>query len=166
MFLCLYNSYDKLKLHDIHIRSVARAAPVCCALKFHLVLLDFPSPMYDLVAESTTIGESGKFLEVLKAHSRFSELTKKLPLATLVVTTSAPDSDKAMDCQTLVDLSVRGESLALIVGLGRRGLPRNLRKKAKYHWDVTGQGIPLETCTAIGYISARFATMLELRKTL
>ncbi len=165
MFICLYNSYDKLRLHDIHVRSVARAAPVCHALGFHLVLLDFPSPMYDLVAQSTTIGESGKFLEALKKNSRYSEFVKKLPLATLVVTTSRPDSEKAVDCHTLVDLSARGENLALIVGLGRRGLPKLLREKAKYHWDVTGQGISLETCTAIGYISARFATMLELKKT-
>lgn len=164
MFLCLYNSYDKLRVHDIHIRSVARAAPVCYAAGFHLVLLDFPSPMYDLVVTSTTIGESGTFLEALKAHSKFSELVKKLPLATLVVTTSRPDSRKNVSCKTLADLSVRGEPLALVVGLGRRGLPNLLRKKAKYHWDATGKGISLETCTAIGYIAARVATMVELKK--
>mgnify|MGYP001034666045 CR=1 FL=1 len=164
MFLCLYNSYDKLRVHDIHIRSIARAAPVCHTLGFHLVLLDFPEPMYDLVAKSTTIGESGKFLETLREKSRYSELTKRLPLAIPVVTTSKPDNDKQVSCETLADLCLHGESLAFIVGLGRKGLPRSLRKKAKYHWDCTGKGISLETCTAIGFITARFATMLEMRK--
>lgn len=164
MFLCLYNSYDKLRVHDIHVRSVARAAPVCFVLGFHLVLLDFPEPMFERVVRSTTIGESGKFLEALKTSAKFSELTKKVPLATLVVTTSRPDPDKKIDCQTLVELSVRGENLAFIVGLGRRGLPQTLRKKARYHWDVTDRGVSLETCTALGFIGARFATMLELRK--
>lgn len=127
------------------------------------MLLDFPEPMYELVVTNTTIGESGKFLEALKVHSKFSEMTRKFPLATLVVTTSTPDADKHVDCKTLVTLSTR-ESLAFIVGLGRRGLPKSLRKKAKYHWDCTGKGISLETCTAIGYIAARFATMVELEK--
>jgi len=94
MILCLYNSYDKLRVHDVHIRSVARAAPLCYALGFQLVLLDFPEPMYDLVRESTTIGESGKFLEALKDGAGFSELKKRLPLATLVATTSKPDVGK------------------------------------------------------------------------
>ncbi len=165
MFLCLYNSYDKLRVHDAHVRSVARAAPVCYAVGFHLVLLDFPEPMYGLVKESTTVGESGRFLEALKVKSRFSELSKKLPLGTLVVTTSKPDENKKVDCQTLAELSARGENLAFIVGLGRRGLPRKLREKARYHWDATERGISLETCTAIGFIAARFATWQELRKT-
>lgn len=166
MFLCLYNSYDKLRIHDIHTRSVARAAPVCFALKFHLVLLDFPEPMYDLVAHNTTIGESGKFLQALKANSKFSELTKRLPLASIVITTSHPDSQKEVSCRSLADLYVRGEQLAFVIGLGRRGLPTSLRKKGTYHWDVTGKGVSLETCTAIGYIAARFSTMVELKETL
>jgi hypothetical protein len=164
MMLCLYNSYDKLRIHDIHIRSVARAAPVCYALGFSLALLDFPVPMYDLVLQNTTIGESGKFLEHLKINSKFSELTGKLPLAVPVVTTSRPDDDKAVTCRRLVECHKAGEHLGFIIGLGRRGLPNSLRKKARYHLDVTGKGISLETCTAIGYIAAQFATLLEFRK--
>lgn len=160
--LCLYNSYDKLNLHDIHIRSVARAAPVCYSLGFHLVLLDFPQPMYDTVVNNTTIGESGKFLEQLKALSHFSELKKKLPLATPVVTTSNPDVNKQVTCKQLVTLSAK-ENLAFIIGLGRRGIPTSLRRKVYYHWDVTGKGVSLETCTAIGYIAARFVTMVEMK---
>lgn len=130
-----------------------------------MVLLDFPELMYDLVVDNTTIGESGRYLEALKINSKFSELTKKFPLAALVVTTSRPDSDKQVSCEALVNLS-RDEPLAFIIGLGRRGLPHSLRKKGKYHWDCTGKGISLETCTAIGYIAARFATMLEFEKTI
>ncbi|MBU7024270.1 MAG: DUF531 family protein, partial [Theionarchaea archaeon] len=159
---CLYNSYNKLRLHDIHVRSVARAAPVCCSLGFHLVLLDFPEPMYDHVVTSTTIGKSGAFLQQLKEKSQFTQLTKTLPLATLVVTTSQPHPKKRVTCQQLVHMSQRGDVLAFIIGLGRRGLPHSLKKKAAYHWDVTDKGISLETCTAIGYIAARFSTMEEL----
>ncbi|MGC1121644.1 MAG: DUF531 family protein [Candidatus Methanofastidiosia archaeon] len=162
MMLCLYNTYDKLRIHDIHIRSVARAAPVCCALGFHLVLLDFPQPMYELVMSTTTIGESGKLLQQLKEKSRFTQLADKLPLATAVVTTSHPDPQKKVTCQQLVDLARRRELLAFIIGLGRRGLPAPLRRRVLYHWDVTDKGISLETCTAIGYIAARFGTMVEL----
>ncbi|MBU7033190.1 MAG: DUF531 family protein [Theionarchaea archaeon] len=161
MFLCLYNSYDKLNLHDIHTRSVARATPVCYALDFTLVLLDFPHPMYDHVVASTTIGKEGSYLRKLKDMNHYMELKGKLPLATLVVTTSSPDETKEISCQGLVDLSTRGKRLAFIIGLGRRGIPKSLRSKAHYHWDATGRGISLETCTAIGYIASRFTTALE-----
>ncbi|MBU7014160.1 MAG: DUF531 family protein [Theionarchaea archaeon] len=162
MMLCLYNSYDKLRLHDIHIRSVARAAPVCWALGFHLVLLDFPESMCERVMASTTIGESGGLLQQLREKSQFSQLTKTLPLGTLVVTTSHPHPQKKVTCQQLVHMSQRGEALAFIIGLGRRGLPNSLKKRAAWHWDVTDKGISLETCTAIGYIAARFSTMADL----
>lgn len=161
MFLCLYNSYDKLNLHDIHTRSVARAAPICYALDFTLVLLDFPHPMYEHVVSSTTIGKEGSYLRVLKEEDHYIEMKGKLPLASLVITTSSPDMTKEITCQNLVDLSMRGERLAFIIGLGRRGIPKSLRRKAPYHWDVTGRGISLETCTAIGYIASRFATACE-----
>jgi hypothetical protein len=162
--LCLYNSYDKLRIHDIHVRSVARAAPVCYALGFSLALLDFPALMYDLVLQNTTIGESGKFLNYLKINSKFTEHKGKLPLIVPVVTTSRPDDDKAVSCHKLAEYHMAGEHLGFIIGLGRRGLPTSLRKKARYHLDITGRRISLETCTAIGYIAARFATLLELRK--
>jgi len=161
MFLCLYNSYDKLHLHDIHIRSVARAAPVCYALDFILVLLDFPGPMYEHVISSTTIGKGGSYLTKLKETSRYMEYTAKLPLATPVITTSTPDINKTVTIQNLVDLSRRGENFAFIIGLGRRGIPTSLRKKAPYHWDATERRIALETCTAIGYIAALYATACE-----
>jgi hypothetical protein len=118
--------------------------------------------MYDHVVTSTTIGKSGALLQELKEKSQFTQLTKTLPLATLVVTTSQPHPQKKVTCQQLVHVSQRGNVLAFIIGLGRRGLPSSLKKKAAYHWDVTDKGISLETCTAIGYIAARFSTMAEL----
>jgi hypothetical protein len=164
MFICLYNSYDKLKVHEIHVRSVARAAPICYAFGGDLVLLDFPEPMYEHVMGNTTIGESGVYLKLLKKNQKFSELSQRLPLATPVITTSNPDAQKQVTTRQLVEWYIRGEKLAFIIGLGRKGLPRALRKKGRYHWDVTCKGISLETCTAIGCITAVFSTMVQARR--
>jgi hypothetical protein len=62
--LCLVNTYDKLKKHEIHLRSIARAAPLCYAFGLHLALLDFPFWKSELevaeeVANYTTIGNGG-----------------------------------------------------------------------------------------------------------
>ncbi len=62
MVACLVNTYDKLKLHEIHLRTIARAAPLCYAYDFHLALLDFNfwesrEEMVEEVAGYTTIGE-------------------------------------------------------------------------------------------------------------
>jgi len=48
----------------------------------------------------------------------------------------------------------------LLVGLGHKGLPRELFARARYHLDITGQGIPLETCTAIGAVPAVLAALV------
>ncbi|MGD2248099.1 MAG: DUF531 family protein [Candidatus Methanofastidiosia archaeon] len=164
MIICLYNSYDKLKVHDIHVRSVARAAPVCYAFGGDLVLLDFPEPMYEHVMENTTIGESGIYLKLLQENHKFSELSHKLPLALPVITTSNPDTKKQVTTHQLVEWYIRGEKLAFIIGLGRKGLPSKLRKKGRYHWDVTGKKVSLETCTAIGCITAVFSTLVQTRR--
>lgn len=163
MIICLYNSYDKLKVHDIHVRSVARAAPVCYAFEGNLVLLDFPEPMYEHAMSSTTIGKSGVYLKLLKDNHKFSELSQRLPLATPIITTHRPDLKKQVATHQLVKWYIRGEKLAFIIGLGRKGLPRKLRKKGQYHWDVTSKGVSLETCTAIGCIPAVFSTMVQAR---
>jgi hypothetical protein len=119
--------------------------------------------MYEKVLSHTTIGKEGSYLKMLKEKNHYMELKAKVPLATLVVTTSNPHTRKTVTCEHLVNLSSRGEKVAFIIGLGRRGIPTSLRKKATYHWDATGRGVSLETCTAIGYIASRYATACELR---
>ena len=43
--------------------------------------------------------------------------------------------------------------VCLIMGLGRKGLPRSLLDKVPYHLEITGSGVPLETATAMGILA-------------
>jgi hypothetical protein len=154
--LCLVNTYDKLKLHDIHLRSIARAAPLCYAFNLHLALLDFPfwrneREAVSQVCDYTTIGEGGKYLEKLMRNGRFHLMNKiTAQFGEVIATTSKPDPSKEV---SLEEISLF-HSATFLMGLGRRGLPKEIMKKAKYHWDVTGNNISLETCTAMGVIAA------------
>ena len=153
--ICLVNTYDKLKLHEIHLRSIARAAPLCYAYGFHLALLDFPfwrdvGEMVDQVRDYTTIGEGGKYLEELEREGRI-HLIEKIPshFGEVVATTSKPEK-KTLSLEDIRRL----KSACFLVGLGRRGLPKDLIRRAKYNFDVTFRGVSLETCSAIGAITA------------
>ncbi len=156
--ICLVNTYDKLKLHEIHLRTIARAAPICCAYGFHLALLDFPfwkseEEIVNEVVEYTTIGEDGKFARKL-LEERKIHLIEKIPahFGEVIATTSKPEK-RALGEDELRKLLKEG-SVTFLIGLGRRGLPREMIKKSKYQLDVTWKGISLETCSAIGVISA------------
>jgi len=154
LVLCLVNTYDKNKMHEIHLRSIARAAPLCYAFGFHLALMDFPfwreeREVVEEVCNYTTIGESGKYLKELEKSGKF-HLIDKIPshFGVLVATTSKPDPKKKIGLEEISSFN----SITFLMGLGRRGLPRDVMKKAKYHWDVTEKGVSLETCTAMGAI--------------
>ncbi|WP_202320136.1 DUF531 family protein [Archaeoglobus neptunius] len=159
--ICLVNTYDKLKKHEIHLRSIARAAPLCYAFNMHLALLDFPfwkkpEEVAEEVAEYTTIGNGGKYLLGLAEEGKL-HLVEKIPahFGVSIATTSKPDPKKNMDLELLKSLN----SATFLIGLGRKGLPSNILKSARYHLDITQQGVSLETCTAIGAI----AMLLALR---
>jgi hypothetical protein len=160
--LSLYNSYDKNRAHDIHLRSIARAAPVCYATGFNLCLVGFPfrDPLAEVLG-NTTIGEGGRFLEILASRQEFFHGDDISLPQELIVTTSKPDEDKSISLGQLVDRMRAGMDVNVIVGLGRKGLPNNIRKKGRYHLDITGQGVPFETCTAIGYIPAVISALLQ-----
>lgn len=157
--ICLVNTYDKLKLHEIHLRSIARAAPLCYAFNMHLALLDFPfwrrvEDVAEDVSEYTTIGEGGKYLIELVEEGKL-HLIDKIPahFGVSVATTSKPDPRKSLDVDDLPNL----RSATFLIGLGRRGLPANILKSARYHLDITRQEVSLETCTAIGAIAMLLA---------
>jgi hypothetical protein len=162
--LGIVNTYDKIKVLDAHYRAIARAAPICHAFGFSLALFDFPFNMdadelVDFVADKTTIGESGKYLRMLheKRHLFVFDLPKKgfqSQFGSVVVTTSKPDKKYAMTPETFADEIMHNKSFLVLVGLGRKGLPKDLFSLARYHLDITSQGISLETCTAIGCIPA------------
>lgn len=162
--LGIVNTYDKIKVLDAHYRAIARAAPICHAFGFSLALYDFPFGMdadelVEFVADKTTIGESGKYLRMLheKHHLFVFDLPKKgfqPQFGSVVVTTSKPEKKLSITPGEFADEIIRNKSFLVLVGLGRKGLPRDLFSLAKYHLDITSRGISLETCTAIGCIPA------------
>ncbi|MBU3966239.1 MAG: DUF531 domain-containing protein [Euryarchaeota archaeon] len=165
--LGIVNTYDKIKVHEAHYRSIARAAPLAYAFGFNLALFDYPFKMsaeelVNFVKDKTTIGGSGKYLEELFRAGRFFvfDLPEKgfqPQFGAPVVTTSHPAKDKVISVDSLSEQVNRKKSFIFLIGLGHKGLPSELMERAKYHFDITGKGISLETCTAIGAVPAIIA---------
>ncbi|HNU62638.1 MAG TPA: DUF531 family protein [Methanofastidiosum sp.] len=165
--ICIVNTYDKLKWHDIHSRNIARAAPLCYYTGFDLCLFDFPFKedykefLLKEVKENTTIGDGGKYIEELIKHGKIvaTDDPNKLK-GVFISTTSKPE--KNCDLDTIAKNIREGDDSVLFIGLGRRGLPREIRKMTTCHLDITGEGISLETCTAIGFIIGRIYEKINL----
>ena len=83
----------------------------------------------------------------------------------LVVTTSRPEKKKNATADALADMMAKNKPLFILIGLGRKGLPKEYFEMSQYQLDITGgKGISLETCTAIGAIAAKLSTMAEYKK--
>jgi uncharacterized protein len=175
--LGIVNTYDKIKVLDAHYRAIARAAPICHAFGFHLSFYDFPFKMNaeELVAfvmKKTTIGDSGAYLKILyeKNHLSISDLPNKgfpAHFGEIVITTSKPDPKRQILPEKIAEDALRNRSFLFLVGLGHKGLPKEILNIGKYHLDVTCKGLSLETCTAIGAIPANLAglmTKLDVKK--
>lgn len=154
--LCLVNTYDRIRLHEIHLRTIARAMPLCYAFEFHLALMHFDfwdneKEMVSEIREYTTIGKNGLYAEKLLNKGWIHLIDNIQPqFGRVVATTSKPDKRKEVKWDNLFD--ILSGSAIFLVGLGRKGLPEKLHRRAEYHFDVTFRGISLETCTAIGSI--------------
>jgi len=169
--LGLVNTYDKIKVHEAHYRSIARAAPVAYAFGFNLALFDYPFKMsaeelVNFVKEKTTIGESGKYLEELFRQGRFfvfalPEKGFQPQFGAIVVTTSRPAKEKQILLHKLAELINKKKSFLFLIGLGHKGLPQELFELALYHLDITSKGVSLETCTAIGVVPAVISGFVE-----
>lgn len=170
--LGLYNTYDKIKVVEAHYRGIARAAPIACAYGFNLALVGFPyefsqAELVEFVRGSTTIGASGAYLQKLHDEKRLFVMDvpgKGFPahFGALVVTTSRPEKKKAVTSREVGAMMARKKPLFVLIGLGRKGLPKEYFEMAAYQLDITdGKGISLETCTAIGAVAARLATIAE-----
>jgi uncharacterized protein len=175
--LGIVNTYDKIKILDAHYRAIARAAPICHAFGFHLALYDFPFKMnaeelVDFVMEKTTIGESGSYLKILyeRNHLSISDLPKKgFPshFGEIIITTSKPNPKRQVLPVKIAEEALKNRSFLFLVGLGHKGLPKELFERGKYHLDITCKGLSLETCTAIGAIPANLSglmTRLEAKR--
>ena len=169
--LALYNSYDPVRLAEIRAHTDDEAAALDDA---NLVTLGFPfdrelrTPVdvADWLATTTSIGKGGDLLVQLAAEGRFMvfEMPRKgLPpqLGTVVATTSRPDKGRAVDPAWAAGELSAGRSLCLLFGLGPKGLPRDVIDLSRHHLDVTGKGVALETCTALGAVPAAITEALR-----
>lgn len=161
----LYNSYDPAKFHESHRRALARAGPLALAFNCNLATFGFPyskdlsTPVEiaNWVATTTSIGESGSYLIELAQKGRFSvfDFPKKgFPpqLGELVITTRKPMLAKRATGSDVRTLVRSGNSVLLLFGLGPRGLPKEMFEVSQRHLDITGRGLSLETCTALGTV--------------
>ncbi len=161
----LYNSYDPVKFHESHRRALARAGPLALAFDCNLATFGFP---YDKelstpveiagwVATTTSIGESGSYLVELASKGRFSafEFPKKgFPpqLGEPIITTRKPSKVKVVRPSDVRAMVSAGKSILLLFGLGPHGLPKDMFDRTDKHLDITGRGMSLETCTALGAV--------------
>ena len=161
----LFNSYDPVKFHESHRRALARAGPLAMAFDCNLATFGFPfdrglSTPVEIalwISSTTSIGESGKYLVSLAEMGRYSVFDfprKGFPpqLGIPVVTTRNPSPDKAMATEDLRSLLSSGRSVLLVFGLGPHGLPKDIFEIGQKHLDITGRGLSLETCTALGAV--------------
>ena len=164
MTIGLYNSYDPVRFAEAHRRALARAGPIALAFDANLATFGFPydndlrTPLEIVrwVSGTTSIGESGRYLVELAEAGRFQVFDfprKGLPpqLGEIVITTNRPDPRRAASAKLLAGLLKHGTSITLVFGLGPRGLDdRDVYPLGRYHFDLTGRGLSLETATAIG----------------
>ena len=161
----LYNSYDPVKFHESHRRALARAGPLALAFDCNLATFGFPynkdlstpAEIAAWVSTTTSIGESGAYLIELAQRGRFScfDFPKKgFPpqLGEAVTTTRKPSKQKSVDAVQIRSDLKAGRSVLLVFGLGPRGLPKEVFKITEKHLDITGRGLSLETCTALGAV--------------
>lgn len=182
--LGLYNSYDRTRFAEAHRRALARAGTVAAAFDCNLVVFGFPfdrlrlesgddeTDLKDpravarLVAASTTIGEGGRYFVDLAEAGRFH--LEDIPgkgfppqYGTPVLSTRRVPTDESETSLGLARRLHHGESLLLVIGLGPHGFPKSLEKVVPARWDLTGQGMSLETCTALSAGPAILHTHLE-----
>jgi len=109
------------------------------------------------ISTTTSIGESGKYLIDLAEKGRYSRFdfpNKGFPpqLGVPVVTTRRPSEAKHVSVDDLRVALASGQSVLLVFGLGPRGLPKDVFRIGQWHLDITGRGLSLETCTALGTV--------------
>ncbi len=163
----LYNSYDPVKFHESHRRSLARAGPLALAFDCNLATfgfpydkeIDTPAEIAQWISTTTSIGESGRYLVELSEKGRFTAFDfpkKGFPpqLGEVIVTTRKPASSKRVAPADVRSLVASGRSVLVVFGLGPRGLPSDVFDMSTRHLDITGRGLSLETCTALGAVVA------------
>jgi hypothetical protein len=158
--LGLLNTYRGKTLREVHIRAASRAAPLCYAYGLNLCLFGFPlvdaEEVVSRVEKESRVGEGRSYIRGLFDEGRLFVLgvpkEATLPgLGEIVATTSQPDSKKRVQVDKIAEKS---RPFCVLMGLGSRGLPKGILRLSRRHLELTGKGIPLETCTAMGVLAA------------
>ncbi len=172
--LGLFNTY-KGKLGEVHYRSLGRAVPLCKGYGLELALIDFPAEnVEELISKANNhsniqginylseLFKTGK-LHIVTSHAEIKgkgkmDIGKKnyMELGTPIATTPDPVKNKKKYLLNLLKKSIIDEvkePFLVIIGLGRSGLPSRILNEAKYHCEITGRNVSLETCTAMGIIA-------------
>ncbi|HUR64066.1 MAG TPA: DUF531 family protein, partial [Candidatus Thermoplasmatota archaeon] len=166
--LALYDTYEG-GLKEVHLRAIARAAPLCYAFDLDLALMGFPASnlraLAGQAATETNIGDGGRYLDQLVADGRVqlvSCTTRDPPtdwstVGLPVATTSEPDPAKLTDFPHLRAAAQAAGfgRVCLVMGLGKRGLPPTLLKAVRHHLELTGKRVSMETATAMGVMAER-----------
>ncbi|HJO27937.1 MAG: DUF531 family protein [Candidatus Poseidoniia archaeon] len=153
--LGLWNGY-RGGLKGPHLRALARAGALCAGFGFELALVDFPEMDLPILARRVaqeSHADGGSWFAALVAEKRvrqFSGVPGKW-VGTLVATTPQPAKPEPPD-------SFEGR-LCLLMGVGPQGLPGKLLKASKFHLELTGHSVELETATAMGVIAERLSRL-------
>ncbi len=173
MTIGLYNTYDPNKFREAHRRILARAGPIARAFDCNLATFGFPyeremrtpQEIVDWLSTTTSIGDGGKYLIELARSGRFQVFDKPRKgfppqFGEVVITTRKPESSKSLNAKQVAGIVGKGQSVLLVFGLRPHGLPKQMFEVGKYHLDITGKGLSLETCTALGAVPAVLKTLV------
>lgn len=172
--LALVDTYEG-GLGEVHLRAIARAAPLCDAFGLDLALVGFPTDnlgalLKQAMAE-TSIGDGGKHIQDLVAgghvhlvHATHRQFPDFSALGQPVATTPEPDTRRAKDFHGCLESAkaAGAKRLVVLMGLGRKGLPASFLKAAPLHLELTGRNVSLETATAMGVIAERMRQLPRL----
>jgi hypothetical protein len=172
--LALVDTYEG-GLSEVHLRAVARAAPLCDAFGLDLALIGFPTDnlgalLKQAMAE-TNVGDGGRHIQDLVAggHVHLVYATHRTPpdfpaFGHAVATTPEPDPSRAADFMGCIAAgrAAGAQRLVVLMGLGRKGLPATFLKAAPNHLELTGRNVSLETATAMGVIAERMRQLPRL----
>jgi len=165
--LALYDTYEG-SIKQVHLKAIARAAPLCYGFELDLALIGFPMKdlggLVEKVIRETNIGKGGRFLKMLHQEGRIRLVaaSKGSPpkdwtdIGLPVATTSQPDKHRLVSLREARKKAAYAHPkkvTCVIMGLGRQGLPQNLLAFVPYHLELTGKNVPLETATAMGVIA-------------
>ncbi len=154
--IVIFNQNKKRKIDEKNRRLIAKSIPLCKAYGCHLTLVNYetkktPIEFAEEMAESTSIGKSGEiFIELAKkGFVRITNIPLPQQNSDDIVFTSKPEKNKEIttNLEPAINNNVR-----LIFGTDKLSnqISKDIHKKAKYHFDITGKGIELELDTEMG----------------